>query len=127
MPNGVELLERLHRRNFPSTPWDAEGIDRLIEDYELRDVLSSPDHWFVRVLNAAARGQNLTLFFDEVGSDLASLLVHLADDYGWDADDYGEGAVVRFPKSRMRIFISREARDPVTRRSCDSAVVTHLV
>ncbi len=102
-------IAALHRRNFGDRNSLDDELAELLESYDLDDDVPS---WFVEMFAAVNNCVNQSGYFDRVGSDIASVLVELSEDFGWSVDDAGEEIRIAFPVSQVDVLISREAVSP---------------
>ena len=124
--NVVEQLRTLHEINFLGAghPFSEENVRRFLDEYGYERVEDVPA-WFTRMVRMVVDREPGSYLFDQVGSEMSSLLEELRRTYGWSVDDYGEGIELAFPASKMRVFISREARSPAG-TACSSCSVTAI-
>jgi hypothetical protein len=123
----LDAIRQLNDLNYPdraaSRPGDARHI---FADYGYRRDEDLP-WWFVRMLDDLLLRREDKFYYTDTDarlSDMGSILIELAERYGWDFDDYGEGVNLVFPASSVRVFISREAADPDTGQGCTSTEIT---
>ncbi len=122
----VEALKQIHELCFSQFEWNEEAIVELMTDNELEFIGSDDSFWLTQLLKAALRKQNLKLYFQNVGDGATNFLAHLEADYGWSIEDYGEGIEIVLTNLGVKIFISREAIDPLSKNGCCSGNVALL-
>ena len=103
----ADKIHRIHNANFPPTPEAVSAIVEILADYGFECENDVPD-WFSEMFDRLIARETVTLEFSEVGSDLGSVLQELKHELGWMVDDFGEGIQIDFPKSGLRVDISRE-------------------
>lgn len=121
----IDTLQRIHVGNFPqgNQPF-FEGVRQFLEEYGYCRATDIPSG-FSRMAAMVDGRHTGTFLFNQVGSDLGSLLQELHDTYGWIIDDYGEGIDMTFPKTKVRVFISREALD-AEGQGCSSCSISRI-
>ena len=119
----VNRLLAIHTKNYPGTyPEFLTGITHFLVDYGFSSDTRIPQ-WINEMASMILDEKQGVIFFDEVGSDMGSLFQELGTIFGWLIDDSGEEVSMIFPVSRLRVSISREARNPEG-RSCASCTIT---
>src|SRR5277367_5348755 len=105
----LSQMQAIQELNFPSGDRDFQDtVCSILQDYGYPEFDKVPE-WFKEMIDMICSRRPGFVLFDEVGSDMGSVLLELNDSLGWGINDYGEGVEMSFPISRMRVFISREA------------------
>jgi hypothetical protein len=120
----TEQLRRIHDLNFAGDygPFSTEYFESYLAEDGFEKDEDVPE-WFRRMIELVDRRLEGSAKFEGDNGSMGRLLQELHHTHGWDVDDYGEGVEMVFPGSKMRVFISREARGP-DGRACDSYAVS---
>ncbi|HEY2589602.1 MAG TPA: hypothetical protein VGI81_27905 [Tepidisphaeraceae bacterium] len=119
----LEMLQRIHQANFAGThgPFSVDRIREYLREDGFEKDKDLPA-WFLTMLALVDQRETGNALFECDKGGIASLLLELHETHGWNVDDYGEGLVMMFPQSGVRVFVSREARDERGRGCCSYAV-----
>ena len=114
----------LHEENFgPLSGAQMARMNALVQDYF--PTSAEVPTWFSEALDCSLNRKKHKCLVFENTSDPSSLLVDLADDFGWNVDDDGEACACDFPTSKMTMILSREAVDE-NGRGCSKVTVAFL-
>ena len=121
-----KLITDIHLLNYPDTRIPVGSVlCEMLREYRVSDSAPLPS-WFTRLLNMVLSRIEGKFYFDDLDSITSSIIAELGDQLEWDVDDYGEGIVLVFPVSKMRVFISTEARTPQGESACSCTIIDLL-
>jgi hypothetical protein len=115
----IDVFASLNEKNrFYDPSSFAAEFESIARSYGFVSDDDYPE-WIKEALSCIVEKKRRKQYFEEK-DEVYNLLEHLQADFDWDIDNEGEWTLLVFPRSKMTLYISREALSPETGRGCSS-------